>query len=112
MRREADRQGPDRPEAAVRTCRPEQGGCPQPEGLRGLPGLPGGREQGGPIGVLRSLLLPPETPVDVLRSVAAESGAALSALRAAGPASQPGGGGEVGSRRAGALCSAASLQRR
>lgn len=106
MFREADPAGPGGAEANVGTCRVEQAGS-ESGGLCRLPGLPGTRQQGGRLVVLRSLLLPAETPL-VPRSVAAESGAALPALRAAGAAREPGGGGEVGSRRSRTLCPATS----
>lgn len=110
MFREADREGPGGPEADGGTCRVEQGGS-ESEGLCRLPGLQRTRAQGGRLVVLRSLLLPAETPL-VLRSVAAESGAVLPAVRAAGAAREPGGGTEVGTRRARALCPATSAKRR
>ena len=108
--REPDREGARRPEAAVGTCRAEQGGA-QPEGLCRLPGLPGGWRRGaGRLPV--SLLLPAEAALAELRGVAAESGAPLPSHRAPGPRRQPGGGGEVGSRRPGALGTATVSKRR
>lgn len=106
-----DREGPHRPEALVRTCRPEQSGA-EPEGLRRLPGVPRGRH-GRPRCVLRSLLLPAhETPLDEVCAVAAARGAVLSARGAPGPAREPGGGREVGSRRSRTLCPATAPRRR
>lgn len=107
---EPDRAGVHRPEAHLGTCQEQQGGA-EPQGLRRLPGVPKGG-QGGPGGVLCGVLLPAQTPAGELSALAAESGAVLSALRAAGPAREPGGGGEVGSRCPGALCPATAAWRR